>query len=313
MSATQSAVVCAEQCVPMGFDVRPKAKRHEAVPVMVWSDFHLDEVVDPSAMNGLNEFNPTIAQERMNRLMACTTSVLRIYQQNSDINTAIVAILGDLITGWIHDDNVSSNELTPPEGIVAAISFLTGALQTLLTEFPDMQFIVVEAPGNHGRITLKVPHKKSARKNLEHIVYSVLARHFANEPRVKFRPPAGDMNWLTVMGRPTRWLHGTGIKYLGGIGGPTVGILKAIRAWDTGQKAALTVAGHLHTPLSDLRSYVWNGALKGYDEFARDVVKAEFSLASQVMFLLHQKYWLTGIYSIKVQDVGNSPDFQVSG
>ena len=50
-----------EPCV-----IKPDVKRKgEAVAVMVGSDMHVDERVDPKAVNHLNEYNPEIAQKRI--------------------------------------------------------------------------------------------------------------------------------------------------------------------------------------------------------------------------------------------------------
>lgn len=295
----------AEVCVPMKFEVRPNATRHDAVALSLWSDWHIDEDVDYDAMNGLNEYNPEIAEARVRTLVKCTSNIIDIYRKNSDVTTMVIALIGDMLTAWIHDDSVSSNHLTPPEGVVTVFNMLVGAIDTLMGQFPDMNFVVVEAPGNHGRITKRLPSKQTPQKNLEWIIFQLLAQRYAEHPkysdRIRFRPPAGDQNWLDILGRHIRFTHGTQIRYQGGIGGPTVSLLKALKAWDTGDRADFTVLGHLHTPLTDMRRYAMNGSLIGYNSFARDFVKAEYSQASQVMLLMHNVYGPTGFYNIVVQ------------
>lgn len=295
-------------CVPMKFEVRPNAKKHDAVAISMWSDWHIDEDVDYDAMNGLNEYNPEIAEGRVRTLVKCTGNIIDIYRRNSDVSATVIALIGDMLTAWIHDDSISSNTLTPPEGVVMVFNMLVGAIDSLMEQFPGMNFIVVEAPGNHGRITKKLPSKRTPQKNYEWIIFQLLAQRYAEHPkysdRIRFRPPAGDMNWLNILDRPVRFTHGTQIRYQGGVGGPTVSLLKALKAWDTGQPAAFTLLGHLHTPLTDLRRYAMNGSLIGYNSFARDFVKAEFSLASQVMLLMHKRYGPTGFYNVVVQKPG---------
>ena len=51
---------------PVAITPRERSSRkHEAIAVCMLSDLHLDEAVDPAEINGLNEYNPTIAAARM--------------------------------------------------------------------------------------------------------------------------------------------------------------------------------------------------------------------------------------------------------
>ena len=46
---------------------RPKKSKSQACPVLLASDWHIDERVDPETVNGRNKYNPDIARERATR------------------------------------------------------------------------------------------------------------------------------------------------------------------------------------------------------------------------------------------------------
>lgn len=287
--------------LPLHFDVNPDPKKYAAVPVLTLSDWHIDETVNAHAIRDSEGYNITIAESRATSLLDGANQIIQILHRDSDINELVVALLGDFISAWIHDELIETNGMTPPEAVLKALNMLTGMLENLLANCGIGKIIVVEATGNHGRITRKPHYKKAPQKNYEWIIYHLLAKHFEDkgEIRITFKPPTGYFNWLTILGRPVRFHHGDAVQYQGGIGGVHIPLRKAIAQWNKKSRAVLDVMGHWHCREVS-RDYVINGCLIGYNEFA-ERIKADFETARQSIFLLHNQYWKTAEYPIVVE------------
>jgi len=299
LAAVHSLSGVLSQISPVAMSLKTAHKRHAAVPFLVASDWHADEVVDKAAMNGLNEFGLAIARERVKTLFEAAADILRIYAGNSEITTMVIAALGDFISSWIHDELVETNSLSPPEALLAVLDMWTGGIDYLLASNTIQNILIVGAVGNHGRITRKPQAKNRAAKNYEWILYSLLARHYAakGETRVQVQMPQGYFNYIEVLGRTIRCHHGDSIKYQGGIGGVHIPLKKALAQWNRAKHADLDLMGHWHQ-CEFSRDYILNGSLIGYSEYS-EIIKAEPESAQQAMFLLHNRYGHTGYYPLK--------------
>lgn len=291
-----------QNIVPINYSIDPNPKKFDAVPVLVWSDWHIDEIVNFRAIRNSQGYNVEVAQKRVQVLLESSNQIIQIHHRDSNIQELIVALLGDFISSWIHDELVETNGLTPPEAVLMALNMLTGALENILDNCGVEKVTVVESTGNHGRITRKPFYKKAVETNYEWIIYHLLAKHFEdkNETRIQFKPPTGYFNWLNILGRPVRFHHGDAVQYHGGVGGVHIPLRKAIAQWNKKSVAVLDVLGHWHS--RDIsRDYVINGSLIGYSEFS-ERIKADFETARQSIFLLHSRFWKTAEYPIVVED-----------
>lgn len=280
------------------FEVLPK-ESGEAVAVTLAGDWHIDEVVDSSAIGEINEYNLDIARDRAKRYFEYTLRLLKMCKSESKINTLVMGALGDFITGWIHEEYLSSNSMTPPEAIVELFELLSGGIKFLLDEGDIKQLIFVGVCGNHSRITKKSQSKNSPKKSFEWPVYNYLAKWFANSKyanRIKFKLPTGYFNYLTVLNKKIRFHHGDGIRYMGGVGGIHIPLRKAIAQWNKSNRVDLDVMGHWHTRETS-RDYVLNGSLIGFNEYA-ERIKADFEPPQQSFFIIHPKFGKTAEFPI---------------
>ena len=301
LAAVQAMTGMVDQICPMAMSIKTAHKRHQAVPFLVASDWHSDEVVDAAAVSNLNEYSPTVAKDRAKTLFEAAADILRIYAGNSDIDTMVIAALGDFCSMYLHDELVQTNAVTPPEALLAVLDMLTGGIDYILAAGAIQNILLVGAVGNHGRLTKKPQAKRRSEINFEWILYSLLARHYAakGETRVHVQIPAGYFSWLEVLGRAVRLHHGDAIRYQGGVGGIHIPLNKAISAWNKARHADLDIMGHWHTTLWS-RDYVTNGSLIGYSEYSQ-IIKADPEPPQQSMFLLHNRYGPTGFYPLRVQ------------
>lgn len=279
---------------------KPGAKR-EGCAVLLFSDIHPEEVVEPEKVSGLNEFTPDIASDRIDRLIEGTRWTLETVRAGKgkagyEIREFILALLGDLISNTIHDDLMASNALGPADAVNFVFDLIQRVIDALLQDNQLERIMVPCVMGNHDRMTAKYRHQTKAETSLATIIYANLKRLYRDEPRVQFDIARGNLLYTEVYGKMIRWTHGDDIKYHGGVGGLTIPMRKAIDAWNRSVDAALTCCGHWHQ-VTDHRDFVVNGSVIGYGPYAQ-AIKARYEPAQQAFFVLdpeHGKRLFTGI------------------
>jgi hypothetical protein len=259
----------------------------EATAVVLCSDWHVEEVINPAAVDGRNAYGPEVARDRVRRLADGVLWLLDTHRQRFEIRELVLWLGGDLISGWIHEELTETNALSPIEATLLVQGLVTDLLRTLLAESGCERIVVPCSPGNHGRMTAKRRVKNGAETSYEWLIYHQLAQVFANEPRLDFQIANGPHLYLRVYDWTLRFHHGDHVNYWGGVGGITVPIRKALAAWESFRHADLSLLGHFHS-YHDLRDFVVNGSLVGYSEYALSV-KAHFEVAQQAFFLIDSK------------------------
>jgi hypothetical protein len=240
---------------------------NEACPVLVASDWHVEQRVTAGETNGLNEFNLDIASARANRFFSAGLRLIRLLNQDVAINTVVLGLLGDFITGQIHGAaNAEKNLLPPTQAVVFAQNHLVSGIEFLLNNSP-YRFKVVCKMGNHGRTTEKSRIGVENGHSLEYLMYLFLQSYFRNEPRVEFIIEDSFHTYVEIYGETFRFNHGHTIKSQGGVGGLFAPAYKRITKWDSARPATRTVFGHHHQYL-DGGNFHCNGSLIGFDERA---------------------------------------------
>lgn len=266
------------------FKIKPdRTLGGEATAFIVASDWHIDERVKRGQVSGMNCFNPRVAKERVNKFAQHSLTLLKISQRDVTIKNVVLALLGDFISGSIHEEGMENNTMLPMEAMITAQSWIAGVIDCLL-ENTDCNFVIPCSMGNHSRITKKIRHASEEGNSLEFFMYRNLEERYQNNERIKFVISGGYHTYLTVYNLTIRLHHGTAIRYLGGIGGLSVPLLRAIAQWNRGRKADLDVLGHHHS-FRDYGSAIVNGSLVGYNAYAL-AIKAEFEPPKQSFFLI---------------------------
>jgi len=288
--------------VPQNTPVEEYRGPKQAIPVLVLSDWHIDEPVEPETVSGLNEYNLKIARKRIAILTKVSTKLIAMLKNDSDIEHLVITALGDFMSGWIHEELQATSELTPTESVLEVLDMLTGLIQNILDAGVVKNITMVCCVGNHGRITRRTFYKLRTKTSYEWMLYNLLSQYFLakGETRVRFQIPTGYFNWINVCGQDLRCHHGDNLRYNGGIGGVHIPVKKAIAQWNKGKHADLDVFGHWHT-MEWAKDYVINGSLIGYNTFG-EMLKSDFQKAQQALFLMHSRFGKTAQYPIKVQD-----------
>lgn len=272
----------------------------EATAVALASDWHIEETVEGDKVNGVNEYNLDIARRRCERYFAGLIYLVRYHQDHFAIRDLILWLGGDLITGYLREEDLEDNGASPVQAIAILVEWLSEGIRAIL-QGTDLEVIrVVCNSGNHGRLTKKMQPRTREANSIEWLLYRMLAREFAHEPRIVFVLPHGSQTYVDVYDWTIRFTHGDETKFGGGVGGIMIPIRKAIAKWQTVRHADLNVIGHYHQE-HFLRDLVVNGSLVGYNEYALSIA-APYEDPRQGFFLMDKHRGLTFPATIWVAD-----------
>lgn len=280
----------------------PSSKgRRAAVAVLMVSDDHVEEEVDPITINGRNRYNLQIAEQRFKRLGQGLLWQLEHHAGSYDIRQLLLWLGGDIITGYIHEELVEANNLSPTKALLFAKRQVVGLIESVLAHTKLEKVLVPCNYGNHGRTTAKPRIQTGADNSFEWLLYHMLADHFAKEPRVQFSIADGSHLYTSVWDWRVRTTHGDDLKFHGGVGGLVVPLRKAIGQWNRFKHADLTLMGHFHQ-FTDLSDAVVNGSLIGYNAFALRI-RADYEPPQQGFFLIDRERGKREVSPIWVDDI----------
>lgn len=280
------------------FTIKPKkdSSTGEATVVVLASDWHFEERVDPDTINGLNTHNLDIAHKRAVEFFQATLRLTQILQKDTRIDNLVLALLGDFITGDIHEEMLETAQLEPALAIIEVQKVLTSGIQFLLDN-SELNLIIPCHSGNHARTTKEHRHATEAGHSLEYIMYHMMADHFRGNKRVKFIIPRSYHSFVEVYDEVIRFHHGHNLRYGGGIGGLTIPVNKAIAQWNKSNKnVTIDCFGHWHTRF-DGGNFIANGSNIGFNAFAVSI-KASYDKPSQTLFLIDKKRGKTCVWPI---------------
>jgi hypothetical protein len=272
---------------PYTFDYKVSDNKGESIAVVVASDWHIEETVKPETINGLNKYNLSIAENRAEQFFQNALKMVQKEQNESRIDTLVLALLGDFITGNIHEEFLETCSLRPMEAIIMAENLMIGGIDYLLKN-SELKLIIPCVVGNHTRITKQTHIGTEQGNSLETFMYHHLQNYYKGNKRVEFLIAEGYLSYLTLWNFTLCFHHGHALKYSGGMGGLTIPINKAVAQWEKLRHADLYVSGHWHT-FFDGGNFLVNGSLIGYNPFAV-FIKANFERPKQAFFLINRKY-----------------------
>lgn len=269
-----------------------KSGLREGTPLVLASDWHIEEEVLPERVQYRNRYDLKIATRRMQRFFEAVRWGIRQQRDTFKIRDLILWLGGDFITNFLHDGDAENNQLAPLDALLFWQSEMVKGLLFLLEDEEIEQYVIPMNDGNHGREsnTRKINVAKRVQHSLEVFAYAQLKLRFANEPRLKFVMPTSEFTFLDdVYDHTIRFLHGDVFNYQGGVGGITIPMLRALGRWETVKRADLTCMGHWHQRIC-LPHVLVNGSLIGYNAFAMSK-GFSFEPPSQSMRMLDSRRW----------------------
>lgn len=237
------------------------------VAVALLGDIHAEErVVRTPAIP--NEYSLEIAERRVMRFFEGVIWLVK-HAPAFDVRVLVLAVLGDLITGSIHEENLETAEVPPALATILVRDWLVMGIRRLLTELPAIEVKVPCSWGNHSRTTHHVRPATGYGHSWEWLMYQILAREFEHEPRVQIHASRDRMQYLTVFDYKLAFAHGDQIQYKGGLGGLTVPAIKMAYRWDKWRDVDFYHFGHFHTRI-DLGQIAFNGSVIGPSPYGFD-------------------------------------------
>lgn len=249
----------------------PSTRAHEDKLVLVLSDLHLDEVVQLEEMNGVNEYNRKIADRRLSKVVDAAVDLSQNYLAGAEHTGWVIPLLGDFITGAIHEELAYTNEAPPAATLVHWAPKIASALK-YVAEATDLPVHCPCHVGNHDRFYKKNPYKLRSESSLGWIMYHWIMDACRDDDRITFSIPKAPESRVDVYDYRLLLHHGDGFTSQGGVGGIYPALLKyLLRAHelysDQGDDFDLFIGGHWHHEhFGD--DFIINGTIKGYDEYA---------------------------------------------
>ena len=272
----------------------PKATKSPGVPKIMLSDLHWGEQVRPEQIGGVNSYNLAIARQRLRSVIETVISLCKILDPSMKYPGIVCPLGGDMVSGNIHDELATSNELNTMPTVLDLYRNLVPAIRLLADTFGHVFLPCVS--GNHDRDTKKIWSKDRNHTSFGWLLYQFLVAAFAEDKRVTFYIPDGSDALYRIFN--TRYLLTHGDQFRGGDGiiGPLGPVTRGEQKKNTrnaavGQDYDIMEFGHFHKRMLTARLR-GNGSLKGYDEYAADS-NFGFEPPSQNFWITHVDHGIT--------------------
>lgn len=270
-----------------------------ACPVIMCSDWHAEERVDPATVNGRNAYDPEIFEARV---LSLTRGVLwHVEHAAWDVDDAVLWLGGDLITGYIHEELMEANYLSPTHAVLLVQDAVCRMIASILAHGRVKRLRVICNDGNHGRTTPRTRIQTRTENSYEWLMYQQLARLHASDERIEWTIASGTHVYVDVYGTRIRFLHGDECSYHGGVGGIGIPLRKAVDAWNSNMRADMNVMGHWHQLCTPHPDIIVNGSLIGWGPFAQSI-KARFERPRQGLFFVSERWGVRGLEPIYVDE-----------
>ena len=293
----EEALALRKNSNPEIFDIIPVSNeeggKSKSVAVAMFSDWHVDEVVDKESVLGLNEYNPEIADKRIKNLFVNLDKLVSHAQRSYHINEMIICLMGDMASGYIHDELMQTNSMSPLEGIRFAKSHLLSGFKYLQENTKVDKIKVVCVIGNHTRTTKKNQYSNASRVNNEYEMYVDMMEFckLMELDKFEFVIPKSEMAVITIFGHRILVNHGTSVMYQGGVGGLVVPLMRWFSRIAKVFNVEMAWFGHFHQSIFT-KNVIVNPSLIGYSAFAmgKGFEKEE---PTQTMLIWNEKRGIT--------------------
>lgn len=273
--------------------------KEEAVVIAQFSDWHVGKRIDRKTMNGLNEYNPSIAEKRAKAVTSNLLKLVKKERQDVKVDNLIVNLGGDFVQNFLHESDPIQNYLSPLEEVRFAKHLIGSSLKTI-AEYGDFKKITLLCTrGNHPRMTKRMEAEVDYKMNLEAMMYYILSDDFSDK-LFEWSIEQSDLAYYQVGNYNLRYFHGHQIGFQGGIGGLTIPLNKKIMYWDQTTKADWNLISHWHTFSMPTKTGSVNGAMCGYDPYAQSC-GFKFEPPIQAFQLLDKKRGFTGRFPIQCE------------
>ena len=294
----------------------PKAKnqhRGDTAQIVVapLSDTHVGEYVDFKQMAGINQYDFEIFNSRLYGWTQQLVNLVSYRRNTADINELVVPLLGDMISGDIHEELSKTNIDHCMGQMIRGANLIAQALRYLAPHFSSISVPCVV--GNHGRMTRKPP-MKDKHMDWDYMMYQWIAAFCRNHANIKFDISQSFFHIFSVANRNILIMHGDAVSGGGSSQSltKTISNLRSVLQYNQeGFKKTQfdsVMLGHFHRVDEidiDTGELHICGCMKGPDEFAFQRVQ-KASHPKQIVTYWHPAYGYVGkevIYLSRYDDV----------
>jgi len=270
------------------------------------SDLHIGEVIRSAEVEGLNEFNWAIAQDRMFQYDKNLIKWSAVQRKVYPIDELVILAKGDYISGNIHQELLTTNEFPAPVQAVNAGHLIGEFVSRLASHFDRVRFIGVGAD-NHSRLNPKPQAKQKAQNSYSFVTHAIVRECLRKHSNVEFIEAEGMKYLAEIKGWRFLIEHGDALKGWAGL--PFYGMQRgmgkeALRRMGGNRDFHYWSMGHWHTPCIIEGRILINGSLSGTSEF--DHSCGRHSEPCQVSYMVHPKYGLFNWVAWKFKKGGTS-------
>ena len=172
------------------------------------SDTHIGEHVDYEEMAGLNSYNFDIFNKRLYGWASQLLTLVELRRQFVPIDKLTIPMLGDMISGDIHDELIKTNLDNCLQQMIRGANLIAQALMYLAPHFKEIEVSCVV--GNHGRMTRKPP-MKNKYMDWDYMLYQWIAAFCKEQSNITFHIPKSYMSIINVCNRNILIMHGDNI------------------------------------------------------------------------------------------------------
>ncbi|MBA3836486.1 MAG: hypothetical protein C0499_02350 [Zymomonas sp.] len=249
---------------------KKSTSKHAAIPSLLLTDVHYDEVVKPEQIGGLNKYNRAIADQRIRRAFEGAIVMSRDYLSGVHYEGFNLFLGGDLLSGIIHEELRETNQAVVTESIVSVVEPLEAGITLLAEHFGKVHVSAVV--GNHGRNTRKPRAKNRATDSFDWLVAKMVERGLKGDKRITTQIAQAADTHVKLYNHTYCLTHGDAFSGGSGISGFLSPLMlgvhrKAKRDAATGQGWDTLVMGHFHSSYF-LKGLIVGGSVVGYSEFA---------------------------------------------
>lgn len=283
----------------------PFDPNHEEIAAAACSDLHLTENVRLQDSNGINVYNTPIAANRLWTHSQKIKSILARHMAMYKLRYLWVPMLGDMINGTIHPEQITTNDLSDTAAVVLCSRLLHMFIEEL--KGLGLPIYIDTIVGNHPRTTAKMPTKRQAHSNLDWLVYENLVDKFRDDDQVTINV------WTSQIGMckhyDFRYVFEHGIDVRNGREEELEDRIRALFDDPTYRQATKLggasfdqiVIGNLHKPKFLERTIV-NGSYTGQNELGQSW-RLKPIRSQQLMWGISKKQVRTWQYAIDLTDI----------
>jgi len=279
-------------------------KEKAQIAVAPLSDTHIGDRVEGDQMIGLNSYNMDIFNRRLYGWANQIVQLVELRRNYAPINELVIPMLGDMISGDIHDELARTNIDNCMGQMIRGANLIGQALMFLASHFNEIRVPCVV--GNHGRMTRKPP-MKDKYMDWDYMLYQWVAAFCRDQKNIKFDIPRSFITSFNVHERTVVILHGDMVSGSGSGAAVMNSITKMRSVFEYGRtvdEENLSIPKHIDSVMMghfhrideyDIGTGEIHivGTMKGGDEFALQRLQV-FTPPKHILTYWHPQYGCIG-------------------